>query len=439
MVCSAAAGQTFVTIPLATRINRMHVRRSLVRRHRRPGHTRASRGRARSVWTLVGLMLVATSCTSAVDEVPPDDTTSDASEPSSAPDPRIRVRPIDGADDVTPNQPVRVRVTNGRLATVKVRTASGDRLRGRMSDDKTRWTSAQRLGLDKRYTVRAKATNPDGRTVSMVARFATAAPRARLHTAIAPLDGETVGVGMPVDVRLSAEVENRAAVERALKVSAEPAVTGSWHWLSDSHLRYRPKSYWKPGTDVSVRVRLTGVNAGGGVWGDETRTVNFTVGDKMVSVVDDASQQMKVYQNGTLLRTIPISDGMDGFRTRSGIKVIMLKHRTYDFNSGTIGIDPASAQGYDLSNVPYSMRLTNSGEFLHAAPWREGLGLFGQQRASHGCIGMTTADARWLYEHSRRGDVVKVVNSPAPAAEIANGYGGWNVSWSQWKAGSALR
>jgi lipoprotein-anchoring transpeptidase ErfK/SrfK len=348
----------------------------------------------------------------------------------------VTVQPSSGSHRVRVDQPIRVTVDHGRLLQVLATDGAGERIAGRLDQTRTEWRSTQPLQLGTRYVVRVTVVDRQQQRQTTRSRFHTLDPATELTTAVAPLDGETVGVGMPVQVQLSDDVDNRAAVERALTVDAEPDVAGSWHWLNDRMLRYRPKKFWTPGTRVTLNVALTGVRAGRGLWGAESRQVSFRVGRKMVSVVHEASQTMHVRRRGELVRTIPISDGADGFRTRSGTKVIMLKHRTYDMNSATIGVDPSSAQGYDLADVPYAMRLTNSGEFLHAAPWNTGA--FGRVRASHGCIGMSLANARWLFRHSLRGDVVRVVGSPAAPPKVSNGYGGWNLSWRQWKAGSTL-
>ena len=90
---------------------------------------------------------------------------------------------------------------------------------------------------------------------------------------------------------------------------------------------------------------------------------------------------------------------------------------------------------YDLSNVRYAMRLTNSGEFIHAAPWS--VGAQGRANVSHGCTGMSTANAAWLFGIAQRGDPVQYVNANRGSAEPGNGWTQWNVPWDQWVAGSA--
>jgi hypothetical protein len=82
----------------------------------------------------------------------------------------------------------------------------------------------------------------------------------------------------------------------------------------------------------------------------------------------------------------------------------------------------------------HAMRMTNSGEFIHDAPWNTGN--IGEANTSHGCVGMTVSDMDWLYDHTLVGDAVVVTGSPKPYTEIYNRYQDWNVSWSKWQTGN---
>jgi lipoprotein-anchoring transpeptidase ErfK/SrfK len=178
------------------------------------------------------------------------------------------------------------------------------------------------------------------------------------------------------------------------------------------------------------------VSAGTGIYGQEDRKVSFTVGRPMVSKVNIQTDQMKVFRDGKLLRTIPITTGQQPkFTTRSGIKVIVEKFRHKRMNSETIGIDPNSADGYDLDDVEYAMRVTYSGEFVHAAPWS--VGSQGYANVSHGCTGMSTENAAWLYDQSIPGDVIEYTGT-SKQMTLTNGYGDWNLGWRSWEKGSAL-
>jgi lipoprotein-anchoring transpeptidase ErfK/SrfK len=331
---------------------------------------------------------------------------------------------------------VKVRASEARLTTVEVTSAAGP-LDGTLDPDGSTWTAGDRLEPGTDYTLRAVAETAEGDPVRRTAKFTTQALTLdeQTYPSVAPLAGETVGIGMPVIVSFDLPVTDRAAFERHMTVTSSPQQRGSWHWLSDNEARWRPAKYWKPGTEVSVDVDINGVAAGNGIYGQEDREVDFEVGDAHVYKVDMNTYQMKVLSNGKLLRTIPITTGeQPAFTTRSGTKVIIEKFDSKTMNSETVGITGPDA--YNIDNVQWAMRLTYSGEFIHAAPWSTGSQ--GNANVSHGCTGMSTADAGWLYAMTRRGDVVEYTGSDKPMT-LDNGYGDWNASFPDYAKGSALR
>jgi len=252
------------------------------------------------------------------------------------------------------------------------------------------------------------------------------------YPSFVPLQGQTVGVGMPVIIRFDVPVTDKASIQKHLKVVSQPAQVGAFHWISDSEVHWRPRTYWQPGSKVSVRADIGGVPAGNGIYGQKDRAMSFTVGDSMVSKVDMNTHQMRVFRNGKLVRTIPITTGeQPKFTTRSGTKVIIEKFRHKRMNSETIGINPDSADGYDLDDVEYAMRVTYSGEFVHAAPWS--VGSQGNANVSHGCTGMSTANAQWLYENSKVGDVVQYTGT-SKQMDLTNGFGDWNASFQDYRS-----
>ena len=240
---------------------------------------------------------------------------------------------------------------------------------------------------------------------------------------------------MPVIVQFDVAVTDKASIERHLSVQSSPQQAGAWHWISDNEVHWRPRTYWQPGTQVTVDADINSIPAGRGVFGQLSRTTSFTVGDAMVSKVDVSRHTMQVFRNGTLLRTIPVSAGKPGFTTRSGTKVIIEKFREKRMDAATTGISRDDPEYYNIEDVEYAMRVTYSGEFLHAAPWS--VGSQGSANVSHGCVGMSTADAAWLYNLTKRGDVVEVTGSDRYMT-LTNGYGDWNASFADYKAGSAL-
>ncbi len=356
-------------------------------------------------------------------------------EPALAPA-TVRSSVAQGATGVAVDTPVRVDATGGTLQAVTV-TSSNATLSGAMDKGASRWVSDDGLEPGTTYDVLAVARNADGKRTKTRSSFTTAdlSLDEQTYPSVAPLQGETVGVGMPVVVSFDVPVTDRAAFEKRMAVETTPAQPGAWHWMSDYTAHWRPKSYWEPGTKVDVDIDVNGVDAGNGIYGQEDRAVDFTVGDAHVYRVDAAAHEMKVFSNGQLLRTIPVTTGKPGFTTRSGTKVIMEKFESKTMNSETVGIANDSAEGYNIDNVQYAMRLTNSGEFIHAAPWS--VGSQGVANVSHGCTGMSTDNAGWLFAMTRRGDVVEYTGTDRPMT-LDNGYGDWNEPFSQYKQASAL-
>jgi lipoprotein-anchoring transpeptidase ErfK/SrfK len=338
-------------------------------------------------------------------------------------------------NDVAVDTVLSVSAAGGTLDEVTVTSDAGE-LEGDL-DASGRWEAASLLEPGTTYVVKTVATSAGGEEQRDRTRFSTADLTLDEQTfaSISPLQGETVGVGMPVIVTFDVPVTDHAAMERHMTVTSTPVQRGSWHWLSDYEVHWRPAAYWQAGTDVAVDLDVNSVPAGAGVFGQEDRHVDFHIGDAHVYKVNAQTHQMQVYSNGELLRTIPITTGKEGFTTRSGVKVIIEKFRHRHMNSETVGIPVDSSDGYDLDDVEYAMRLTWSGEFIHAAPWS--VASQGYANVSHGCTGMSDANAAWLYAMSIRGDVVEYTGTDRPMT-LTNGYGDWNESFADWKAGSAL-
>jgi lipoprotein-anchoring transpeptidase ErfK/SrfK len=343
-----------------------------------------------------------------------------------------------GAQDIGLDRKLWLRAESGTFKNVEVTGPRGAVVKGRFSSDKTRWVSTSQLQAASRYVVATTAVDSDGLEKSTRSAFRTRSLTLdeQTYPSFVPTQGQTVGVGMPVIVRFDVPVTNKASIERHLKVVSSPAQTGAFHWISDSEVHWRPQKYWRAGTDVTVKADIAGVPAGNGIYGQKNRSVRFHVGDSMISKVDMNSHQMRVFKNGKLLRTLPITTGAQPkFTTRSGVKVIVEKYRRKRMNSETVGIDPNGPDGYNLDNVEYAMRVTYSGEFVHAAPWS--VGQQGNSNVSHGCTGLSTANAGWLYDQSKVGDVVEYVGTNKPT-DLTNGFGDWNASFASYRQGSAL-
>ncbi|MGW0605630.1 Ig-like domain-containing protein [Streptomyces sp. NPDC002640] len=350
--------------------------------------------------------------------------------------------PIGNGRKADPDKPLEVTAASfqGRMTDVTAVDSAGRYLAGELSADGRRWHSTTPLAGDARYTVRVSTVDEDGAAGRKVLNFATGKPTAKqvLDVAFGPKTG-TYGVGQPVTAELSAPVRSpaqRAVVERALRVESTPAVAGSWHWVDDKELHFRPKDYWPVQATVRVRSNLEGIKVGDRMWGGRSAPLELTIGDKVVALTDAGSHRMTVYKNGEEIKSFPVTTGKPGFDTRNGVKVVLAKERFVRMRGTSIGIAEGSAESYDLP-VHFATRVTWSGEYVHAAPWS--VGSQGVANVSHGCTGMSTENAEWFFENVREGDVVEVVNSAGDMMEpFGNGFGDWNLDWEKWQAGSAL-
>ncbi len=361
---------------------------------------------------------------------------SSSSSTSTMPPAQIVVSPADGSTGVRPDAPVRVSASGGPLTDVAVEDADGQALKGALSDDKATWTSSAPLTATTTYTVTATATNAEGSPSTVTSTLGTLKPKDSADYYLLPSGSGQVGVGMPVVVQFLGlvDADKQAAIEEHVSVTTSPSVKGAWGWLDARQLVWRPASYWAPGTTVKVTADIAGTETRPGIWTKRNASTSFRIGSAMISTVDVAAHTLTVRRNGAVLRTIPVTTGKKGFETRNGVKVVISRETSRQMDAETTGLAKTDPDYYNVK-VQYAMRLTWSGEFLHAAPWS--VGSQGRANVSHGCTGMSTANAKWLFESSKMGDVVKYVNSGRPL-ESYNGYTMWNMSLAQWAKHSAL-
>jgi lipoprotein-anchoring transpeptidase ErfK/SrfK len=346
----------------------------------------------------------------------------------------------DDATKVEVDTRVKVKASAGTVEKVKLTyrgvdakgAATKGTVKGEVSDDGSTWTAADRLEPSATYTLAMTGANAADETTTRKTTFRTQKLTLDEQTfpSLYPLPDSKVGVGMPVVLTFDVPVTDKAAFEKNLHVTSKPAQTGTWSWLSSTQVRFRPQKYWQPGTKVSVRADVNGVDAGNGVYGQTSASTSFTVGRSMVTKVDLAKDVATVYRDGKKVRTIPVSGGKPGWETRSGTKLIMAKEFNKTMTNEMIGAE----EDYTLV-AKYALRITNSGEFLHSAPWNAGN--LGVRNASHGCVGMSVGDSQWLYENSLIGDPVVTTGSNR-GLEQGNGYADWDISYAKFKKGSAL-
>ena len=347
----------------------------------------------------------------------------------------IAVSPGDGATQVLPNTPITVTAAGGTLSQVDVTGADGRTVAGAMAADSTSWTSSAALDLKSTYTVHASAINADGLPTRVTSTLGTVVPKDTANYDLLPY-GTDVGVGMPVVVQFAGLVDKamQAQVEKRVSVTTTPKVDGAWGWLDARQLIWRPARFWTPGTKVTVTANIAGLQTRPGVWTMHNASHSFTIGSSMISTVNIATHTLTVRRNGAIIRIIPVTTGKKGFETRDGIKVILSHEPSVQMNSETTGLAKTNPEYYNIK-VKYAMRLTWSGEYLHAAPWS--VAEQGKANVSHGCTGMNDSNAQWLFDHSKIGDVIEYVGGTR-ALESYNGYTMWNMSLAQWATHSAL-
>ncbi len=332
------------------------------------------------------------------------------------------------------SSPLTLSVADGTMRSVVAAGPDGP-LAGRLTA--TGWTSTGRLFPSTTYRLTSVVVDADGKVTS-VARTATTQPAVNvLHATLSP-DGVVVGVGAPVIVTFDHAVKSsaaRAAVLRRLTVTAVPSVAGAWRWMDSYEVHYRGPSYWAAGSKVTVNADLRGLNLPGtGTWGTtSTRTASFSTGDALVSTVDVTAHTMTVRRNGAVLKTVNVSTGRDKYPTKGGVHLVLLMEKEHLYDSSTVGIPIKSPDGY-LETLPWSVRISNGGAFVHANPAT--VRFQGRLNVSHGCVNLSLADAAWYFGVTRRGDVVDVIHAAVGPNEDDAGMQDWNMPFSQWKTGN---
>lgn len=336
----------------------------------------------------------------------------------------------DGDEDVDPSESVIVKSMGDSLSKVTMTNEEGYEVESELSDDGRSWTTAETLGYNRTYTI--KATDKNGETAT--ASFSTATPAATTNVALSPLADSVVGVGQTIGFRFGSPVKDRQAAQDAITVTTSPKVEGGFYWLNNSELRWRPAEYWEPGTEVTVEADIYGKDLGGGVWGETDNATNFTIGDKVEAVADDATKTMSVYKNGELLRTMPVSFGRDTseWATPNGTYIIGDRNESMIMDSTTFGL--GYEEGGYRTPVQYATQMSYSGIYVHAAPWS--VGAQGSYNTSHGCINVSTENAQWFQETVKRGDIVTVKNTIGETLSGYDGLGDWNIPWSEWSKGN---
>ncbi|WP_327095888.1 Ig-like domain-containing protein [Nocardia vinacea] len=401
--------------------------------------SRRFRWRAAAGFALVMMLLVA-GCSSK----------SEAPTTQAGPPPPPIVITPGGGNNVDPLAPVVVTANDGMLTSVTLTNEAGRSIEGIYTPDKTAWKPVDPLGYGHTYTISAESLTITGRVGPTISTFSTLAPNNQTKvymttTGGTPLaDGGTFGVGTVVVAHFDEDVPDKAVAEKRLSVTTNPPVEGSWYWLDKRNAHWRPQQYFAPGTKVTAAANIYGADLGGGLYGQEDTKTTFTIGPSHVSIADDNTKQVQVFENGNLIRTMPTSMGRGGseviagktlsFWTQPGIYTVMDKGNPVIMDSSTYGLPVNSRLGYKEA-IGWATRISTDGIYLHqldSTVWAQG-----SQNLSHGCLNLSAANAQWFYNFAIPGDVVEVRNTGGAPLEVWQN-GDWGVPWDEWVQGSAL-
>jgi lipoprotein-anchoring transpeptidase ErfK/SrfK len=418
------------------------------------------------VLVLVALAACTTTGPAAIDSRSPAPSETQPSQPNTPSDPPSATEsthPQDGAPPaaiatvpasaiaLNPITPIKVVATGGTLTSVTLTNPQGKVVTGAISDDGTSWQNTEVLGYSKTYTLSATAVNPNGVPSAKTASFTTLTPGNMTMpylntTAGYPLEnGATYGVGIVPVVHFDEHIPDKAAAERALHVTTTPHVDGSWYWIDDKNVHWRPKDFYASGTKVTVSADVYGVEVGPGLYGQSDVSLSFTIGEKHVSIADDKTHQVYVYFSDKLVRTMPTSMGQGGWVqgtngkislwTMPGTYTVIGHENPAIMSSASYGLPADSPYGYAPEKIYWSTKISTDGIYLHqldSTVWAQG-----SRDLSHGCLNLNLENAKWFYQHSLIGDVVQVKNTGGPPIEVWQN-GDWSVPWDQWVARSAL-
>ncbi|MGV0745886.1 L,D-transpeptidase [Mycolicibacterium sp. XJ870] len=347
--------------------------------------------------------------------------------------PRVNASVTDGAVGVTVETPVTVSAENGVLGAVSMTDEDGAPVAGKLSADGLTWATTDPLDYNEEYTLNAQSMGLGG-LANRRLTFETHSPENLTMPYVLPNNGEVVGVGQPLAIRFDENITDRVAAQRAITVKTTPPVEGAFYWLNSREVRWRPAEYWKPGTTIDVTVNTYGVELGDGLFGQGNVETHFKVGDEVIAIADDDTKTLTVRRNGEVVKTMPISMGKNSTPTDNGTYIIGDHYAHLVMDSSTYGVPVNSPNGY-RTEVDFATQMSYSGIYVHGAPWS--VGSQGYSNVSHGCLNVSTANARWFYENTKRGDIVQVVNTVGGVLPGTDGLGDWNIPWQQWRAGNA--
>jgi lipoprotein-anchoring transpeptidase ErfK/SrfK len=345
---------------------------------------------------------------------------------------KITQVPGDGAQNVSPADPVQVTVKDGTISEVQLTNAAGKSVTGVLAPDRHTWTATESLGYDKSYTWSGTVAGSDDKPVALGGTFHTLRPTRQIGGHLNIGDSDTVGVAMPIALIFDSPVQDKTSVEKSLSVRTSVSTGGSWAWMDDRTVHYRPTNYWIPGTNVTITAKLHGTAFGNGAYGADDLSSSFTIGRMLILRGNTQTHRLQVIKDNQVIADYPASYGLDsdpGRVTHSGIHVVMSKSTTFSMSN--------PKYHYQDVVVPWAVRISNNGEFVHG--YTGSIYAQGKENVSHGCVNLAPDNAKIVFDEVIPGDPVEVGGSTQQLSAEDGDFYDWTVPWDQWLAKSALR
>lgn len=362
-------------------------------------------------------------------------TTAKQADKKEQPAPQLKFQPADATENVVPIAPISVQISDGWFQHVALTNSAGKAVAGKFNSDRTVYSTTEPLGYDATYTWSGSAVGHDGKAIPVKGKFTTVSPTKKIGGAFQLADGQTVGVAAPIIIQFDAPITDKAAVEKALTVTTNPPVEGSWAWLPDeaagARVHWRTREYYPAGTTVNVDAKLYGLPFGDSAYGADDISLNIQIGRRQVVKAEVTSHRIQVIRDEGVIMDFPCSYGeADKARnvTRNGIHVVTEKYADFYMSN--------PAAGYSHVHERWAVRISNNGEFIHANP--SSAGAQGNSNVTNGCINLSTGDAEQYFGSAMYGDPVEVTGSSIQLSYSDGDLWDWAVDWDTWVAMSAL-
>ena len=356
---------------------------------------------------------------------------------------------------VSPSAPISLSVASGKLTSVTMTSPTGKVVTGTIATDGASWSTTEDLGYSKTYKLDAKAVNNDGVAVEQKSSLTTVSPNNLTMPYLQRLggytlnNGATYGVAIIPVVHFDEPITDKAAAVKALQVTTSVPVTGAWYWTDNQNAHYRPEAYWPAGTKVTISAKVYGQNLGHGLYGQQDKSISFTIGRRQVTVAYDTApasvNKVRVYDgNGQVIKTMNTSMGKHSgtevngqwinFYTLDGTYTVLAHEQPAKMCSASYGLPADAPGGYPCESIYNATKISTDGIYLHqlnTTVWAQDHGV----DVSHGCLNLNQSNSAWFFAHSIIGDPVEIHGAKG-APKLAEWEGGdWSIPWSTWVKG----